>query len=313
MSDAVCVVHLVRHGNPPAWLERFLDSYRDHDAGADHRLVLLWKGFPAGTPPAAGLESLAGLAAQHVHVPDDGYDLTAYHRAAARLDGAVLCFLNSHSAILAAGWLARLRDALTPSVGLVGATASWNSAHSTARYLLHIPGAYDEVFPDRAEYLRESRRLPDDGRADDGSGPMSRPPLRYVRTASTLGRALALFPPFPAEHVRTNGFLLRRETMLRLRIPVVRRKLAAWRLESGRGSITEQVRAMGLDAVVAGRDGRVYRPPEWAASDTLWQADQANLLIADNHTERYRLGDFALRALLSKMAWGAQARPVPPS
>lgn len=312
MSGAVCVVHLVRRGNPPASLERFLDSYRGHDAGIEHRLILLCKGFSTRGELAPVLERLGGLAAEHIEVTDDGYDLTAYRRAAERLDGALACFLNSNTVLLADGWLERLVRAFTPKVGLVGATGSWFSLHSNAGYLLRAGGAYDEIFPDRAWYRTQAARLPDDGMADLGEHSLlSRPPLRYLRTASMLGRALVLFRPYPNAHVRTNVFVVRSETMVRLRFPPLRSKLRAWQLESGRGGITEQIHAMGLEALIAGRNGLAYRPPEWANSETLWQGDQSNLLVADNHTERYRLADLQLRTLLSKLAWGEQGRPAP--
>jgi len=307
-SSLPCVVHLVRYGNPPEALGRFVESYRRHDAGESHRLILLCKGFPDVAALAPHLERLDGLSAERLEVPDDGFDLTAYRRAAARLDGAVACYLNSHSVLLSAGWLERLLAPLRGGAGIVGATGSWNSGRSTACYALHLPSAYDEVFPDRAWYRDQSRRL-GGAVAPPVRDLMAHPPLRYARTAYRLTRYLALFPSFPAPHVRTNAFAIRSNTMLRLRYPRLRSKASVWTLESGRGSITDQIQAMGLPVLVAGRDGRVFGPAEWADSDTLWQREQGNLLVADNQTETYRLGDLDRRMLLSRVAWGSRARP----
>jgi hypothetical protein len=307
------VVHLVRRGTPLAVLERFLESYRRNEAGVEHRFVLLCKGFESADELAPVLERLDGLRAERIDVPDDGYDLTAYRRAAERLDG-VACYLNSNSVLLCPGWLEQLVAALVPGVGIAGATGSWNSAHSNARYLLRVPGAYTAVFPDRAWHRAQSRRLPrDDAATSAFASALARPPLRYLRTSYSLGRSLAMFREFPAAHVRTNAFAIRSETMRRLRMPRLRNKTRAWQLESGRGSITEQIRSGGLEALIVGRGGSRYHPPEWADSDTLWQADQGELLVADNQTERYRLGDLDLRTLLSKVAWGSKARPRTPS
>jgi hypothetical protein len=305
------VVHLVRRGTPLVVLERFLESYRRNEAGVDHRLVLLCKGFSSADELAPVLERLDGLRAGRIDVPDDGYDLTAYRRAAERLDG-VACYLNSNSVLLCPGWLELMLKALTPDVGIAGASGSWHSAHSNARYLLHIPGACAAVFPDRSWHRTQSRRLHADGSTGSATGLMAHPPLRYLHTGYAVTRALLLFRPFPAEHIRTNAFAIRNETMRRLRFWPLRNKLRAWQLESGRGSITEQIRASGLEALIVGRGGGRYRPSEWADSDTLWQADQGNLLVADNQTEVYRLADLELRTLLSKAAWGAAARPSPP-
>lgn len=307
------VVHLVRYGTPLESLERFLDSYRGHDAGVDHRLVLLCKGFPSDRELQPVLERLDGLRAERVDVADDGYDLTAYRRAAERLDGDVVCYLNSNSALRCDGWLALLVSALTPQVGIAGATGSWHSAHSNALYLLRLPGAYRPVFPDRAWHRVQSRRLHADGSTDSAAGVMAQPPLRYLHKAYAVGGAVALFRPFPAIHIRTNAFVIRNETMRRLRFWPLRNKMRAWQLESGRGCITEQIQAGGLEAVIVGCNGRTYLPHEWADSDTLCQADQGNLVVADNQTEVYRLADLELRTLLSKAAWGLAARPALPA
>ena len=141
-SELPSVVHLVRHGTPLGSLERFLDSYRRHDAGVDHRLVLLCKGFGSPDELRPVLARLDGLWAERIDVPDDGYDLTAYRRAAERLGDGVACYLNSNSVLLCDGWLAPLLSALTPEVGIAGATGSWHSAHSNALYLLRLPSAY---------------------------------------------------------------------------------------------------------------------------------------------------------------------------
>jgi hypothetical protein len=312
-SELPSVVHLVRHGTPLGSLEQFLDSYRRHDAGVDHRLVLLCKGFGSPDELRPVLARLDGLRAERIDVPDDGYDLTAYRRAAERLGDGVACYLNSNSVLLCDGWLAPLLSALTPEVGIAGATGSWHSAHSNALYLLRLPSAYTPVFPDRAWHRTQSRRLHADGTTGAAAGAMAHPPLRYLHTAYAVSRSLALFGPFPASHIRTNAFVIRNETMRRLHFWPLRNKLRAWQLESGRGSITEQIRVQGLEALVVGRTGRGYAPGEWADSDTLCQADQDNLLVADNQTEVYRRADLELRTLLSKAAWGLAARPAPPA
>ena len=49
------------------------------------------------------------------------------------------------------------------------------------------------------------------------------------------------FEPFPSAHLRTNGFIVAAETARRLGLAQVRSKDDAYRLESGPGSITNQV------------------------------------------------------------------------
>jgi hypothetical protein len=112
------------------------------------------------------------------------------------------------------------------------------------------------------------------------------------------------FPPFPNAHLRTNGFALSRELALSLDWPPTRSKLDAWRLESGKRSITRQVLERGLQALVVGCDGAAYPPERWPRSATFRGGDQSNLLISDNRTQEYDQADTARRRRLSAMTWG---------
>ncbi|HWF51702.1 MAG TPA: hypothetical protein VG294_13775 [Solirubrobacteraceae bacterium] len=113
------------------------------------------------------------------------------------------------------------------------------------------------------------------------------------------------YPPFPNPHLRTNGFMLERALMLGLDWPATTRKRGALELESGVSSITRQVWALGLQALVIGRDGVGYPPERWRESATFRSGNQANLLVADNRTRQYDEADPEWRATLERMAWGS--------
>jgi hypothetical protein len=119
------------------------------------------------------------------------------------------------------------------------------------------------------------------------------------------------YPPFPNPHVRTNAFMLERDLMLALDWPRTGRKQRALALESGNASITRQVQALGLRAVVVGRGGRGYERPDWHASRTFRSGAQENLLIADNRTRQYAEASPARRAELARFAWGDRALSEP--
>jgi hypothetical protein len=117
------------------------------------------------------------------------------------------------------------------------------------------------------------------------------------------------YSPFPAPHLRTNAFLIRRKVMLRLKTWDMSVKNDAYRFESGKQGMSNQILQMGLKVLVAGRNGRAYEPDAWPLSETLFQGDQHNLLLSDNHTRDYAAGNAFRRALLSRLAWGKQALP----
>lgn len=125
----ICLAHLVRTPHGPEPLERFVASYRAHPAGAAHRLLVVWKDRGDGDSRIASV--LDGVEADVLDAPAGLRDLGAYRYAAERTGEPHVCFLNSHSEILADDWLgtmfARLRQ---PGVGLVGATGSFESVSS---------------------------------------------------------------------------------------------------------------------------------------------------------------------------------------
>jgi hypothetical protein len=309
MSAGLGVLHLVRKVNGKVPLERFLDSYRAHPAGAEHELVLLLKGFDSEADRAP-FRALAGdVTDRSIAVDDSGYDIGSYLAAARDLEHQSLCMLNSFSVILADNWLQSLSTGghAASGVGLAGATGSWGSPRTQFRYALGLGGLYAAAQADRTRMLVRLREL---NAATNSTTTTTRTPRRMFRTARSMARQVLEFPPFPNHHVRTNGFVVDRDVLLQVRRSAVRNKADAWRFEAGWHSLTRQIEAMGLRAVVVGRDGRSFEREEWPRSRTLWQGEQENLLIADNQTESYRAGDAELRAVLSAFAWGLDADSV---
>jgi hypothetical protein len=297
------VVHLVRHANGREPFEAFLRSYGRFDAGGEHDLVLLMKGFADRADAAPYLELAADWRPQALHVPDAGLDLAAYGAAAAQLSHDRLCFLNSFSEVRSAGWLACLDAALDAGgVGAAGASGSWASHLSYNRWQSGWPDVYGAAFESRATARRAMHAV---------TGATYPGDLRHwLHSLSLAARDLAVMPAFPAAHLRTNAFLMARDLFLSLRWGRPRTKPASYRLESGRRGMTAQLAARGLRTVVADRHGIVRDPPDWHLGDVFWQADQADLLVADNQTRSYDAASPPLRAALSRYAWGVRARPA---
>jgi hypothetical protein len=111
-------------------------------------------------------------------------------------------------------------------------------------------------------------------------------------------------PPFPNPHVRTTGFMLKRDLMLTLDWPSALHKRTAFALESGTRSITRQIAQQSLRTLIVDRDGRSYEPDRWQESRTFRSGSQENLLIADNRTREYIEAGLSRRASLTRSAWG---------
>lgn len=294
LSDGrkIGVVHLARAANGTEPLRSFLDSYRSHSAGIDHDLIIVLKGFQ---PPLSSEyeQILNGLRHERRFMPDRGLDLDIYFHIARTTHQDVLCFLNSHSVILAHGWLANLHRALLQDgVGLVGATGSCGSLRGYENPVSSVR---------RPAWKRSLLRW----------FPWLKTVARIVR--SGRDRRWRAFDPFPNCHVRTNSFMLRRETALRVHFRPTRTKFDAWLVESGRHGLTRQILEMGRRSLVVDRDGRTYEVDRWYESNTFWRLNQEKLMVADNQSRAYEVADAEERERLSIFAWGPHANPGSPN
>lgn len=274
-AQQIAVVHLARAANGFEPFARFLDSYQKHAAGMEHELVIVFKGFSNDVKLGVFRERLAGLAHREIRVTESGLDLDAYGYCARHLEHVYLCFLNTFSVLQSDGWLAKLGTALSEGVGLVGATGSFESMYSDLM----------------------SRQQ------QEGGGPLH----TRARKAWKRFRKGLVFGPFPNPHLRTNAFMISGELMRRLWPRKIGRKRAAHALESGKQSITRRVQKLGLKVLIVGRDGVGYEPDRWPVSGIFWQAEQENLLVSDNQTQRYIKANPCVRINLARMAWQSGA------
>jgi hypothetical protein len=260
----IALVYLAWAPLGPEPLRRFVRSYREHPAGAEHELVVLLN----GSTDADLRAELRGVEHRLIVLERPVLDLPAYGLAACQLEHERMCFLNSYSTILGDGWLGLLARALDdPGVGLVGATASWES---------------------QAEWIR--------GR-----------PVYWPYQLAGLRQARRAYPRFPNPHIRTTAFMIERPMLLEMGLERAADKRATYLLESGPHSITRQIVERDLRAVVVGRDGRSYELEEWPRSATYRAGGQGNLLVADNRTRDWERASPRLRRRLSHDAWGAAA------
>ncbi len=296
--DEISVVHLVWRPLGPEVLSRFVAAYRRFPAGIPHRLVVLYNGFDGKADRGPFERILGGVDHEECVLSRPVQDLPAYLEAARAITSEHVCFLNSYSEPLAPDWLAVLHThAARPGIGLVGASGSWESHHTiTAQTLAQIHGGGPAAAARRViDVLRRGPR-------------MVKSVVAYAQFRRSTHAAARVFEPFPNHHIRTNGFMLRRELMVGLRWPAIRTKSDALAFESGRDGLTRQVEARGLATLVVGRDGEAFAPADWWRSGTYRSGDQHNLLIGDNRTRQY--GEFdaldaETKARVIASTWGS--------
>ncbi len=280
------VVYLCRfaEGEEPA--RRFLDSYRRHPAGIDHDLHIAFKGFP-NREALDGLRASLGTQLVHtIELDDAGYDIGSYFAAANIVASPQLLFLNTFSENfgrrLACTFRRGARNARRRTGGCNRLVAI-DPLRIRSRTVENGASADALTFPDIPELHWRKKTTVEQRvvRVKLVSGGL----LPDVRAAPSNSRFASInSDATPNPHIRSNAFMIQREVFLSLRGMVFTRKMDAYRVESGRHSMTRQVMARGLRPVVVDRRGKIYDIPEWKSSSTFWIGAQENLLIADNQT-----------------------------
>lgn len=294
----ICLVHLVRKKNGVGAFRRFLDSYTNHEAGAEHDLLLVFKGFGGGNDMEEYDRILEGCPHKRLFVWDYGFDIRPYSRAVRKFDYKYFCFLNSFSVILDDGWLGKMHRHITrEGVGLVGATGSYQG----------VFGNLDSAFN---AYLAKRKNKPRNLMKQLFFMGFTQ---QYLVLKHCLQKKHKVLLPhylceFPNYHIRTNAFMMPRTVFLKLKIGLLLKKKDAYMFESSMRGLTRQVSRMRLESLVVGRDGKGYAKDEWFMSNTFWRDKQQNLLVADNQTIKYIEGDNKLKSNLSICAWGDKSK-----
>ena len=129
-KQTIAVAYLAR-GADSNWLlsfERFINSYTRNDAGIEHSLYVIFKGFANNTDLKNGRALFNCIPHETIFLNDDTLDIGAYIEWANMIKEDLICVFNTGSEILAPNWLRKLAVNLEISnVGLVGATASYES------------------------------------------------------------------------------------------------------------------------------------------------------------------------------------------
>ena len=135
----VAVVHLVWAPLGVERLQRFVDSYRAHPAGQEHRLLVLYNGFGPDTAIEQWQEALTDVPHDQMLLTAPMLDLAAYREAITERDAEVYCFLNSYGEPLILDWLRLLVGHLNdPTIAAVGASGSYESIYTTSHPLTRM-------------------------------------------------------------------------------------------------------------------------------------------------------------------------------
>ena len=289
----------------------------------------------------AARRQFAGLSHAGIELDDTGFDIGSYLETCRRVSHDHIFFLNTHSELIAPGWLSHIfTHAAREGRGLVGTMGSYESIFDTVRYLESVIRSSLTAKGELAERLAYyfdfilPRFRPDwygVGSLGYGAGTVLRrlkalfrakprqpaeDPLQGLRGAALIWPGapdldFEQFPPFPNPHIRSNGFMVPRTRLLSSGVTGIVSKSDANAFESGRKSLTAQFRRAGLATIVVGADGRSYGVADWWRSGTFRLGEQLNLMISDNHTRAFTGMSKAAAIVQSRLTWGDYLGPAP--
>jgi glycosyltransferase involved in cell wall biosynthesis len=334
-GQTIAVVYLARSADGSVSdFEPFITSYRQHDAGIPHDLIIVRKGLHQRSGSQAALtEMLNGIPHRAVDVLDDGFDIQAYLKVTPYLRHDRVCFLNTFSQIAAGNWLRSLNAPLDRGdVGMSGATGSyeslltslfflykviWLTSVQSIQYSPKIAQQFRELLSGQAQnwmskrgsiWMQIKRELarPIFGRPFD----TDEIEAGFGTQWETLTRPGAvLFPfrdfrPFPNPHLRSNAFMMPRQLLIDLDFRLDNTKASTNRFESGPDGLPTALAQRGLSSILVGANGIGYEVADWPKSVTFRLGDQANVLVTDNQTRGFAGMSKWPRVLHERMTWG---------
>jgi glycosyltransferase involved in cell wall biosynthesis len=345
-SDAapakIGVVYLARSGDgDPNDFAPFLVSYRKYWAGVEHDLIIVRKGEGRSDRARKAINVvLAGIKVRYIDIDDVGYDIQAYLRVSHLLKNEYLCFLNTFSEIKVEGWLSKLMQPFEdPQVGLAGATASYESIQDSvevsakAVWLATKSSSLDPAL-ERLFAADLARNLPDPPQESEESRLFSAPQFaeklvdpeiqaldsdlafknhwtHVIAPAGSLAGYDAFDVKFPNPHLRSNGFIIKRDLLLDLKFRIGNGKWDCILFESGRSGLSARLAERGLKSILVGADGRMFEVDRWPESGTFRLGDQSNVMISDNRVREFDAHNESERERLAICSWGEYLKPTP--
>jgi len=222
-NSTIGVVHLVWIPYGIEIFKRFIDSYQTYPSGYNHTLHILFNGYKVEEDVFNYENHLISKKIEYrKHLLKKGQDIDAYKWIASIIPEKYLLFLNSYSIILAPNWLEKIISPLVknPKIGAVGATGSLQSYVNTVF-------VQNNICYDKTKKFRDNFR-------------------KYKLFIKSIFYYSLHFQLFPNVHIRTNSFAIRKCDFLNLHFNRISKKYDAYRFESGRNGMSQQLIKSGL-------------------------------------------------------------------
>lgn len=260
----------------------FVDSYIENPAGINHDLLIIFKGVDNDrsiVKPYISFLIEKNIVYKFLFF-NKGFDIDAYFFATQEYTADLYYFLNSNSILLSNNWLLNSYKAISRdnTIAIIGSTGSYLSYYSSVFLQAKYGWEFDKGF------FYNYRK--------------------YKLFLKAFFYWRFLFKSFPNSHIRTNAFIIKKELLSQIKHTLLTTKLKAYQFESGRNSLTNQIRKLGYQFLIIDKKGDTYNDDQWKSSNTFWSGSQENLVVSDNQTRIYDNASSKEKKSMNTLAWG---------
>jgi len=247
-------------------LINFKNNYIRFKSGCSHHLVICFKLLDKNTIHVLK-EKLKDITYEEFIDPKkiNDFDFGSYKRVAEKYPKNQILFLNSHSYPVCDGWLSKLINYSNDQT-FIGTSAS-------------------------NESILDSIKL-----------------KKKYKILSYIFRKIYYkinFKNFPNPHIRTSSFLLNGKNLLDyMSDKNIFSKNDAWKIESGKNSLSNYFRDKNFDIYVINSDGDRFPQKDWKLSETYNYFNKSKSIISDKHTRKYDALDIEGKLVSRIKVWG---------
>lgn len=249
-------------------LKKFVNNYKFFSSGHNHKLIICLKLLDEKKVNYVNnflLEKKIKFELFNDTKEINDYDFGSYSRISRKYKDYLIFFLNASSRPVVNNWLKLV--IINHSVNtIIGTTASYESHASNIK-------------------LKKFYKII---------------PFIIKKIINTIN-----FNTFPNPHLRTTGFLiLGRDFIDYYKNRLCKNKFDAWKIESGKSSITNFFLNQNFSVLLVNSDGKSFSPLNWHSSNTYCFKETSKLLISDKHTRKYEDMNNKEKDNIIKVVWG---------
>ena len=266
VAKKILVTYLFSKYDSIECIKNFVKNYNNFPSGAEHDLLICLKKIKKNEN-IYKIKEIFGRLKCDIFFDEEAnndYDWGSYYRISKIHKNRIIFFMNCHSYPIKKNWLFKFISNFKEKT-ILAPTASHQSSTTSSFNNFYFKSIKQSLYYGISNFR--------------------------------------FFPLFPNPHLRSNSFMINSDDFLELNLIKCKHKLDAWKNESGRNSMTNQLIKKNFNTLVVNDDGRSFKMSEWKYSETYAFGNQLKLLISDKHTRVYQNSNEQTKKIIEKNNW----------